>query len=208
MKKLMDHKNAVQLAINVLCDLSKQHCAICGWEQECSDNPLLFDPIFARQYMKVVAHQQSACAKCKLQLGQHLVDNQAQNGAAASKISSSTSIHQQCHNFDINQSHNQMDAQKFDSMSSAELIKLQNIKCHRDNLINAHTNHSSEQFNQIDASCDLINTLDNELFLINKSLCEPLLSIANKLLGRQNLNFDQLTLPEQELWNLLENTNF
>jgi hypothetical protein len=50
-KKLMDHKNAAQLAINVLCDLSKQHCAICEWELECSDNPLLFDPIFARQYI-------------------------------------------------------------------------------------------------------------------------------------------------------------
>jgi hypothetical protein len=29
MKKLMDHKNAAQLAINILCDISKQHCAMC-----------------------------------------------------------------------------------------------------------------------------------------------------------------------------------
>jgi hypothetical protein len=29
MKKLIDHKNAAQLAINVLCDLSKEHCAMC-----------------------------------------------------------------------------------------------------------------------------------------------------------------------------------
>ncbi len=29
MKKLMDHKNGVQLAINVLCDLTKKHCAMC-----------------------------------------------------------------------------------------------------------------------------------------------------------------------------------
>jgi hypothetical protein len=52
MKKLIDHKNAAQLAIIVLCDLSKKHCAICEWEQECSDNLLLFDPNFARQYIK------------------------------------------------------------------------------------------------------------------------------------------------------------
>jgi len=48
MKKLLDHKNAAQLAINVLWDLSKKHCAMCEWEQECSDNPLLFDPNFVR----------------------------------------------------------------------------------------------------------------------------------------------------------------
>ncbi len=52
MKKLLDHKNAAQLAINVLCNLSKKHCAMCEWEQECSDNPLLFDPNFARQFIK------------------------------------------------------------------------------------------------------------------------------------------------------------
>jgi hypothetical protein len=32
-------------------------------------------------------------------------------------------------------------------------------------------------------------------------LREPLLNIANKLLGRQHLNFEQLTPPEQQLWN-------
>jgi hypothetical protein len=53
---------------------------------------------------------------------------------------------------------------------------------------------------------NLINT-DNEIFLINETLHEPLLHIANKLLGRQNLNFDQLTPPEQKLWNLFENSD-
>jgi hypothetical protein len=52
MRKLLDHKNAAQLAINVLWDLSKKHYAMCEWEQECSDNPLLFDPNFARQFIK------------------------------------------------------------------------------------------------------------------------------------------------------------
>ncbi len=98
MKKLMDHKNTAQLAINVLCDLSKKHCAMCEWEQECSDNPLLFDPIFACHYIKEnqnwLINKQSVCSKCKLQLGQHIVDNQAQNEAPASN-----SVHQQCHHF-------------------------------------------------------------------------------------------------------------
>jgi hypothetical protein len=35
-----------------------------------------------------------------------------------------------------------------------------------------------------------------------------LLHISNKLLGRQNLNFDQLTTPEQKLWNLFEKVKF
>jgi hypothetical protein len=98
MKKLLDHKNAAQLAINVLCDLSKQHCAMCEWEQECSDNPLLFDPNIANQFIKErqswLINKQSMSAKCKPQLGQHLADNQVQNDAQASR-----SIHQQCHHF-------------------------------------------------------------------------------------------------------------
>jgi hypothetical protein len=36
MKELMDHKNAAQLAINVLCNLTKKHCSMCEWEQSTS----------------------------------------------------------------------------------------------------------------------------------------------------------------------------
>jgi hypothetical protein len=54
---------------------------------------------------------------------------------------------------------------------------------------------------------NLSNNTDNEIFLIDEKLREPLLHIANKLLGRQNLNFDQLTPPEQKLWNLFENSD-
>jgi hypothetical protein len=101
MRKLIDHKNAAQLAINVLCDLSKKYCAMCEWEQECSDNPLLFDPNFAclvfKECQSWLINKQSMCAKCKLQLGQHLADNQVQNDAPAS-----SSIHQQCHHFNQN----------------------------------------------------------------------------------------------------------
>jgi hypothetical protein len=48
MKKLMQPKDAAQLAINVLCNLTKKHCSMCEWIQECSDNRLLFDPTFTR----------------------------------------------------------------------------------------------------------------------------------------------------------------
>ena len=79
MKKLLEQQNATNPAISVLCDLSKKHCSMCEWEQECSDNPLLFNPLFARQYIKErkswLIKKQSMCAKCKLQLGEHLIDN-------------------------------------------------------------------------------------------------------------------------------------
>jgi hypothetical protein len=164
MKKLLDHKNAVQLAITVLCDLSKQHCPMCEWEEECSDNPLLFDPIFACQYIQEckswLVNKQSVCAKCKLQLAQHLIANHAQNDAATSNMASSSSIHQQCHDFNFKNSISEKDAYNCDNLSTAELIKLQNLLCQNNNLINMHQT-TSEQINQVDASPDFINTLDN-----------------------------------------------
>ncbi len=53
---------------------------------------------------------------------------------------------------------------------------------------------------------NLINNGD-DINSIDETLREPLLHIANKLLGRQNLNFDQLTPPEQKLWNRFENSD-
>jgi len=38
-------------------------------------------------------------------------------------------------------------------------------------------------------------------------LREPLLNVANKLLGRQHLNFKQLTPSEQDLWNKREKSD-
>jgi hypothetical protein len=70
----------------------------------------------------------------------------------------------------------------------------------QNNLINAKSDHS------VTDNQNFINA-DNEIFLINETLCEPLLHIANKLLGRQNLNFDHLTPTEQKLWNLFENSD-
>ena len=92
-KKLMDHKNIAPLSIGVLCDLSKQHCAMCESEQECSDNPLLFNPVFVRQYIQEYKprqiNKQSVCTKCKLQLSKHLIINQVQNDTQNAQISSS-----------------------------------------------------------------------------------------------------------------------
>jgi hypothetical protein len=38
-------------------------------------------------------------------------------------------------------------------------------------------------------------------------LREPLLIVANKLLGRQRLSFEQLTTSEQDLWNKFETSD-
>jgi hypothetical protein len=150
MKKLLEQQNATNLAISVLCDLSKKHCSMCEWEQECSDNPLLFDPMFARQYIKDrkswLINKQSMCAKCKLQLGEHLIDNQA----------ASNSIHQQCHDFSksdkvpIAKSDAKVftDNFPFQEFNSHELIKKQNDLRDAQNLINAQEN--ARVFNQND----------------------------------------------------------
>jgi hypothetical protein len=137
MKKLLEQQNATNLAISVLCDLSKKHCSMCEWEQECSDNPLLFDPLFARQYIKErkswLINKQSMCAKCKLQLGEHLLDNQAANA--------SSYIHQQCHDFSKTEKLPQSDAKSFNNnfpfqeLNSKELIEKQNKLREASNLI-------------------------------------------------------------------------
>ncbi len=159
MKKLLDHKNAAQLANNVLCDLSKKHCAMCEWEQECSDNPLLFDPNFARQFIKEcqswLINKQSMCAKCKFQIGQHLADNQAQNNAQASN-----NIHHQCHHFNLNQDSSEnsdKDTFPFQEFNSKELINIQNTLRAKNNLITAESEHS------VTSNQNLIHS-DNEIF--------------------------------------------
>jgi hypothetical protein len=101
---------------------------MCEWEQECSDNPLLFNPIFARQYIAErkswLINKQSMWAKCKLQLGEHLIDNQTAN--------TSNSIHQQCHDFKqsekvpISDSDNFLANFPFQELNSKELITKQN----------------------------------------------------------------------------------
>jgi hypothetical protein len=167
MKKLLEQQNATNLAISVLSDLSKKHCSMCEWEQECSDNPLLFDPIFARQNIKErqlwLINKQSMCAKCKLQLGEHLLDNQA----------TSNSIHQQCHDFSNSDEIPvaKSDAKiftnnfPFQELNSKELIKKQNELRDTKNLINSHD--EARAFNQ-NLINDEINS-DGEIFLINEN---------------------------------------
>ncbi len=148
MKKLLEQQNATNLAISVLCDVSKNHCSMCEWEQECSDNPLLFNPNFMRQYIAErkswLINKQSMCAKCKLQLGEHLIDNQTANA--------SSSIHQQCHDFQqsekvpINDSDNFLDQLPFQELNSKELIKKQNELRQTQNLIKNAEN--AQAFNQ------------------------------------------------------------
>jgi hypothetical protein len=116
------------------------------------------------------------CAKCKLQLGEHLLDNQA----------ASNSIHQQCHDFSNNDEIPKSDAKvfidnfPFQELNSKELIEKQNELREARILIN--TKEEAGAFNQ-NLINDEINS-DGEIFLINEALREPLLHIANKLLGR------------------------
>jgi hypothetical protein len=97
------------------------------WEQECSDNPLLFNTNFARQYIAErkswLINKQSMCAKCKLQLGEHLIDHQTANA--------SNSIHQQCYDFkqsenvSISDNNNFLDNFPFQELNYKELITTQ-----------------------------------------------------------------------------------
>jgi hypothetical protein len=146
------------------------------------------------------------CAKCKLQMGKHPVDHQAQL-PVTSGVQMSTEDHNycaincQCHHYIHNDvSENKDNAETYDSLNFKECIKLQKALRNCDNLINTQQNSDT-------VSENLINKVDNEIFLINESLPEQLLIIANKLLGRHNLSFDQLTSPEQELWKLFEKSD-
>jgi hypothetical protein len=189
------------MAISVLCDLSKKHCSICEWEQEFSDNPLLFDPMFAKCYITErkswLINKQSMCARCKLQFGEHLIEQNAQN--TANLISAANDSLQ-----------NLILKQFFDEATSKDLLQVQNLICEAcqasENLISA-PNDTDNLINAPKASENLISTQSDEIFLISESLREPLLNVANKLLGRQRLNFDQLTPPEQILWTKFETSD-
>jgi hypothetical protein len=169
MKKLLEQQNTTNLAISVLCDLSKKHCSMCEWEQECSDNPLLFDPLFARQYIKErkswLINKQSMCAKCKLQLGEHLIDNQTAN--------TSSSIHQQCYDFQQNDNLPKSDATNFSDnfpfqeLNSKELINIQNELRQTNNLIKNIDEACA--FNQNSISDSVIKN-EGDIFLINEVL--------------------------------------
>ena len=88
----------------------------------------------------------------------------------------------------------------FQELNSKELIKKQNDLREAQHLINAR--EEACVFNPNDEIKS-----DGEIFLISETLREPLMHIANKLLGRQRLNFEQLTTPEQQLWSLFEKSD-
>jgi hypothetical protein len=130
MKKLLEQQKATEMVINVLCDLSKKHYSMCKWEQECSDNRLLFDPAFAHQYIKECKswpiNKQSMCAKCKFQLGEHLIDHQAENSTNNNPISNNASISRQCQHFQSDPAQYLINPFPFQELNSQESIKLQN----------------------------------------------------------------------------------
>ncbi len=122
---------------------------------------------------------------CKLQFGEHLIEQNAQN--ATNLISAASESLQ-----------NLITKQFFDEATSKDLLHIQNlIKEAR-----RASDTSSDSENLISAPNEnLINAQQTDIFLIAEGLREPLLNVANKLLGRQCLNFNQLTASEQELWN-------
>jgi len=91
---------------------------MCKWEQECSDNPLLFDPVFARRYIKErkswLINKLSMCAKCKLQLGEHFISHQAQPMANTIDAASDSLQSLISQNF-------------FDEATSNDLMKIQQL---------------------------------------------------------------------------------
>jgi hypothetical protein len=201
MKKLLQQKEATELAISVLCDLSKKHCSICEWEQEFSDNPLLFDPVFAKRYIAErkswLINKQSMCAKCKLQYGEHLIEQNAQNPTNLINAAD-------------NSLQNLISKQFFDEATFKDLLQVQNLIKDARKASASLIKAQPKSDNLISARKDnkiLINAQSDEIFLISESLREPLLNVANKLLGRQRLSFEQLTPSEKELWTKFETSD-
>jgi hypothetical protein len=93
------------------------------------NNPLLLDPVFARQYIQQrhswLIDKQSLCAKCRLQLGKHLLDHQAQNAANQINISEQPAINCQCHHYQCDNESDLISDNQFDDLTSKDLIKLQ-----------------------------------------------------------------------------------
>jgi hypothetical protein len=152
---------------------------MCEWEQECSDNPLLFNPIFARQYIKErqswLINKQPMCEKCKLQMEKQYSQNvstlfkeQKINVHSKTEMPANKaapySIHQQCHDFSnsdkipIARSDANVFTDKFpfQELNSQELIKTQNELRAKQKLINSP---ETSVFNQNDE----INS-DGEIF--------------------------------------------
>jgi hypothetical protein len=139
------------------------------------------------------------CAKCKLKLGKHLLDHQEHHSANKIDTNSDSAIHKQCYNYKRDHTNNFSDQDKFDEFTYNDLIKIQQVlRANQSdkNLISANDSDDTLKFNRSD-----------EIFLIDNGLPEPLLTITNKHLGRQRLNFDQLTPAEQKLWNLFEKSD-
>jgi hypothetical protein len=158
MKKLLQQIEATELAINVLCDLSKKHCSMCEWEQEFSDNPLLFDPVFAKCYIAEwkswLINKQSMCTRCKLQFGEHLIEQNAHN--TANLINAANDSLQ-----------NLISKQFFDEATFKDLLQVQNlIKDAREasaNLINAQPD-GENLISQNKNTENLINAQSDEIF--------------------------------------------
>jgi hypothetical protein len=146
--------------------------------------------VFAKRYIAErkswLINKQSMCARCKLQFGEHLIKQNAQN--ATNLISAASESLQ-----------NLITKQFFDEATSKDLLHIQ--KLIKEACLAIDNSFTSEDLiSAPNDTANLINVQQTDIFLINNGLREPLLNVANKLLGRQRLSFDQLTASVQELW--------
>jgi hypothetical protein len=134
------------------------------------------------------------CARCKFQFCEHLIEQNAQN-AANLIIATNHSLQ------------NLITTQFSDEATSKDLLHIPKLICDTRNasahLINAPKDNENLIISQKDNE-NLINSQSDGIFLICESLREPLLNVANKLLGRQHLNFEQL---KQDLWTKFETSD-
>jgi hypothetical protein len=105
------------------------------------------------------------CAKCKLQLSEHLFDHQVQNNAKGIEISEhvNCAINCQCNRYisnNLNTPENSSDAHKFDNFSN-DLIKIQQALHDSENLIT--DNENLIKIDDDELSDNLIK-VDNEFF--------------------------------------------
>ena len=89
------------------------------------------------------------CAKCKLQLGEHLINHPNNNSAHKIDISENQSVGKQCHHFQSEKTTDLIDKFPFQELNSKELIEIQNAlhddNKDADNLINSDMHKPSNE---------------------------------------------------------------
>ncbi len=118
MKKLLEQQNVTNLVISVLCECVSGNRNV----QTIHFFSILTLPA---NLLKNANCGSSMCAKCKLQLFEHLNNHQADNTANKINISEHLSIKKQCHDYNSDAVPNSIDIFPFQDFNSCKLIKEQ-----------------------------------------------------------------------------------